>query len=518
MLIARRDDGTSIRLSKQEHALLLRFVREPHTLITRADLLKCLNGNGGALSERNIDYLVNRLRKRLGDSARDSRFIATRYGVGYAWVADPVKPEPISAFLLIGPVCGETADLEAVGDFPDQLATTVSSAFGGYKTVVSALEWEPDPHGLDKLAFTLDVKLHVEGGHLHLALILREGPTRRFIQSFRRIINQGEEKQLIEDIAHQVVCSIWRDMTLADGGPEAAVIMSSDEKTEWHGAAAQIQAEKSILPAGAEVSVMQALNKYESLIRSVHEAPITDEQWVALETEIEDHVLRALPDAHDNPRLLLSIARLLRFIDRGYLALAGRITEEAFKQSVAFDEVFAMRGQIEASRGELDTAVAIYDKAIKMTEPSSRTHIHLLVLKIIALQAGENRPAVRQTVIDLNNIVPVNQLIFGLFLVPLKARQLNPEAESSFSNMSPDDGRHLSRYLFRAWARQFRKPEHQENIVKGFTRHLQRHHGSIAVDQEITRRFPNLISATAEGHSIDHSVPNQDRAALRPFV
>ena len=53
--------------------------------------------------ERNIDFLVNRLRKRLGDNARKPRFIATQYGEGYVWLAAPVRQEPLSAFLLIGP-------------------------------------------------------------------------------------------------------------------------------------------------------------------------------------------------------------------------------------------------------------------------------------------------------------------------------------------------------------------------------------------------------------------------------
>src|SRR5690606_1835747 len=118
---------------------------------------------------------------------------------------------------------------------------------------------------------------------------------------------------------------------------------------------------------------------------SIHDAPLGDDVWKTLETEIEDLALRALPDAHDNPHLLLPIAKLLRFIDRGYLELASRLADEALRCSTSFAEVFAVKGQIEASRGEIDKSVALYDKAIGMIEPFSRLHIQLLIFKLFAL-------------------------------------------------------------------------------------------------------------------------------------
>jgi SulP family sulfate permease len=39
------------------------------------------------MSDRSIDYLVNRVRRKLGDSARRPHYIETRYGEGYVWIA-----------------------------------------------------------------------------------------------------------------------------------------------------------------------------------------------------------------------------------------------------------------------------------------------------------------------------------------------------------------------------------------------------------------------------------------------
>lgn len=85
MLSARRTDGTELRLTRQERALLLHFTQQPGKLLTRGRLLELMARDAGDTSERNIDFLVNRLRKVLGDDARKPRFIATQYGEGYVW-------------------------------------------------------------------------------------------------------------------------------------------------------------------------------------------------------------------------------------------------------------------------------------------------------------------------------------------------------------------------------------------------------------------------------------------------
>ncbi|WP_211341164.1 winged helix-turn-helix domain-containing protein [Paracoccus methylarcula] len=498
-----RKDGTTIHFSRQEHALLLQFIRHPHTLITRSELLEALGGKSGKLSERNIDYLVNRLRKRLGDTARDSRFIATRYGDGYVWVADPVKSKPISAFLLVGPVYGSSDDQDAMGDFPGQLASAIAAAAGGQQTVIPCPDWNPDPQGHDDLDFTLDISTHIETDHVHLALALREGRSRRIIGTFRRTWLQDGDYDPIDDLSHEIACALWRHASLTDTGSEVD-LMSLDVGARWPEAVAYLHLERENGPAGPEIPVMLALNNYEKLIRSIYNAPMTRAAWGTLEAEIEDLALRALPDAHDNPQLLLAIAKLLRFINRGYLELAARLTDEALGCSTSFAEVYAMKGQIQASSGKIGAAVALYDKAIRMIEPNSRFHAHLLILKIFSLMAEDNRAAAYNAIVDLHSIVPVNKAPFGLLFVPPKTRQLCSDAERMLAAMSQEDGRHLSGYMFNAWARQFQKYEHQQNVLKGFTCHLQRHHGSTSIDLDVAKRFPNLMASVTGAQANNH--------------
>ncbi|MDP0929969.1 helix-turn-helix domain-containing protein [Paracoccus onubensis] len=495
MLTAKREDGAIIRFSRQEHMLLLCLVRHPHMLITRAELLEALGGKTSTMSERNIDYLVNRLRKRLGDTARNSRFIATQYGNGYVWIADPVKAKPLSAFLLIGPIFGWNEEQSAVSDFPHRLALAVKAATGGQQTVLSCPEWRPDPLRGDNLDFTLEVSIHMDEGCIQLALVLHDGRSHQLIESFRSAWPQEDSSNHIDRLAQAIASALWRHATLLDTGADAAV-MKSDQMTNWCEAVAHLHRIHETENTDPKLLVMLALNHYARLIQSlggIQQAPLSDDEWETLETAIENLALRALPDAHGDPQQLLAIAKLLRFIDRGYLDLAGRLTEEAFRNGTDFAAAFAMKGQIAASRGEMDTAVALYDKSIEMVEQASRFHIHLLILKIFALMAGEKRGAAYNAVVELHNIVPVNQVIFGLLFAPPKVRQLCSAAEQMFAAMTPETGRNLSNYLFRAWARQFQRYEHQQNVLRGLTCHLQRLHGNVAISSEIARRFPNLI-------------------------
>src|ERR1700712_3604241 len=87
-LFARRGSKT-IQFTRNERALLLALSRNPHQLMSRSRLIEQVAPSDNESSDRNIDFLVNRLRGKLGDSAKSPRYIATQYGEGYVWIAEP---------------------------------------------------------------------------------------------------------------------------------------------------------------------------------------------------------------------------------------------------------------------------------------------------------------------------------------------------------------------------------------------------------------------------------------------
>lgn len=219
MLSARRDDGAEIRLTRQERALLLRLVRQPNMLVTRAQLLDGLGDESGSFGERNIDYLVNRLRKRLGDDARRPRFIATQYGEGYVWLAEPLRSEPVKAFLLIGPVFGLDERTSPIPALPERLAGVLKGRISTERSVLYRPGWRPGSEAGDEVVFNLEIAAHTEDGLTHLALVLREGRTQAAMQTFRLTLAPANAHKELEPFADQLLGALWSHAALP--GPDA---------------------------------------------------------------------------------------------------------------------------------------------------------------------------------------------------------------------------------------------------------------------------------------------------------
>ncbi|HEX3882040.1 MAG TPA: winged helix-turn-helix domain-containing protein [Stellaceae bacterium] len=83
------DDGSRIRLTSAENRLLSHLVSNPWEVQSRTILAEALYGRHRPATDRAIDVVVNRLRKKLdpiGDSARD--LIKTEFRRGYRFVSD----------------------------------------------------------------------------------------------------------------------------------------------------------------------------------------------------------------------------------------------------------------------------------------------------------------------------------------------------------------------------------------------------------------------------------------------
>lgn len=80
--------GTSVELSGAEHDLLVTFLENPQRVIGRERLLELSRTRLADSSDRSIDVLVSRLRRKLGQED----LIRTVRGVGYLFAADVGGP------------------------------------------------------------------------------------------------------------------------------------------------------------------------------------------------------------------------------------------------------------------------------------------------------------------------------------------------------------------------------------------------------------------------------------------
>ncbi len=78
--------GTAVELSGAEHDLLLSFLEDTQRVIGRDRLLELSRARLGDVTDRSVDVLVSRLRRKLGSTGADG-LIRTVRGVGYMFTA-----------------------------------------------------------------------------------------------------------------------------------------------------------------------------------------------------------------------------------------------------------------------------------------------------------------------------------------------------------------------------------------------------------------------------------------------
>ena len=76
-----------VALSGAEYKLLRVFLDHPQRVLNRDQLLNLTQGRDAELFERSIDLMVSRLRQRLGDDAREPKYIKTVRNGGYVFAS-----------------------------------------------------------------------------------------------------------------------------------------------------------------------------------------------------------------------------------------------------------------------------------------------------------------------------------------------------------------------------------------------------------------------------------------------
>ena len=81
-------DGEVLDLTTMEYQLLALFAGNPGQTYTRDEILNELRGIDAQLFSRSVDILISRLRQKLGDTSKQSRFIKTVWGTGYVFIGE----------------------------------------------------------------------------------------------------------------------------------------------------------------------------------------------------------------------------------------------------------------------------------------------------------------------------------------------------------------------------------------------------------------------------------------------
>jgi DNA-binding response OmpR family regulator len=83
-----RETGEHVELTTSEFNLLEAFVKRPHRVLSRDNIMDLLKGQDWSPLARSIDNLIARLRKKIETDPDHSRLVKTVRGVGYTFAAD----------------------------------------------------------------------------------------------------------------------------------------------------------------------------------------------------------------------------------------------------------------------------------------------------------------------------------------------------------------------------------------------------------------------------------------------
>src|SRR5690606_38017157 len=127
------------------------------------------------------------------------------------------------------------------------------------------------------------------------------------------------------------------------------------------------------------------------LIQSLYDPSgslISQEKWRSIEDQIEIIALYALPHLGDQPMMQLAVAKLLLFINRGYVHLGTRIADDILANSNVHAAAFAVAGEAAGLTGDFKRAIDLLERGVELSEPGSYFQIYLLVIEATMLLAA----------------------------------------------------------------------------------------------------------------------------------
>lgn len=87
-----KKNNVQITLTAQEYKLLLIFMKKPHVLMKREEILKELTKDSEAFFDENtLSVYIKRVREKIEDDSKNPEYIVTQRGLGYKWDKDVNK-------------------------------------------------------------------------------------------------------------------------------------------------------------------------------------------------------------------------------------------------------------------------------------------------------------------------------------------------------------------------------------------------------------------------------------------
>jgi len=539
-----RDDGLTVRLSRLERLATQALVRRPGAVLTRDGLLDALTGPGSDAADRNIDLLITRLRRKLGDPARSPIYIATHYGEGYSWIAPRVSDRQVAdgAFLVVGPLRG----VDRIGDFAGQAETfsrELQLALDQRTAKDCRVVLDPacpraDAFRNEAPEYAVDLNFVTLESHLDCIVTLKVFRTNLVVRITRERLTTAADAQrrpLNEtgrSLAGQLAQALWESSVIQQSSSELpgvepltvrfkrAALMLTEQDGVRSGDAPSSFPEYERRALGDSMrGFLEAQQRLRGILELDPDNPVAmlmlaaciRSKYVATgpmaylgpdtrtedEDEMERLVTTSLPHLQADPLSCLTAAQVLFFIDRGYRRLAVQIAEEAFRSTTALTESLIIVGWMRMFLGEIEQATELFGQAQDLSGTGSyHSTLYLFILRCVAFLAGGDRDALDRELECFFDFDPPSRTYLGLLFGPADSEKILPEAKALLLQMDEATARATLLSVNYGFCRLFSFPDHRENVIRTPHTLLTQRFGYDFVPEEVRRTVPGLFHSS----------------------
>lgn len=528
--VAERPDGQRVTFTRSEKQTLKLLLENPNKVLTRDRILDVLSGQGSSKNDRNIDFIINRLRRKLDDDARNPRHIETRYGEGYVWIdsANASGADLADAFVVVGPLRGLEnlpEDQDLFGLFVSELGEALRAGLRPDQKVVVAPDFQQAGHLSTAMPrLSVELSFFADRGTINCVTTARDTPSGRILALSRISLPDNDPKavkQLAGETATALLHNRWHAMvTETETGISLPVLMylpSTGEEPD-HGTPADSDNRLAVINTNLENQTIGAWQENEARLRDLMQDSPKDaglkilcathihskyvsfghrlfatgvDDRVADEARIEELVLDALPEVQSKPEFAIMAAKLLHFVDRGYFDLARTLSEDALRVSVAPVGSLAIVGQLRAFAGETEAALACLEQAANLAPTGSKQHLYALTLKLQALRSIADFERLNTAKQELYSIARSAALFFELMMADPDNLSLRSRALTfTLSSRKAMALLQMSNYIS---ARLFLHPDHKANSILTPLTLMVRRFGTANLPPEITEAHSGLV-------------------------
>ncbi|MCB2135321.1 MAG: winged helix-turn-helix domain-containing protein [Rhodobacteraceae bacterium] len=400
---AQFDDGYVVKFTRLERRAIQLFNESAGRVLTRAQILDAVSEPGSEKNDRNIDFLISRIRNKLGDSASEPRFIRTQYGEGYVWLYSPrsVVTDYSDTFVVVGPFMGLQCLDEMSGyatEFGKLLQTELRKILGPDQKTALAPDFSKAQRGTGP-AISIQVSYFRNLAGVEGIVMTRSGKDDRILDVTKFALDLGagrltDMQTQSRLIAQRAISSHWWDAAEngATAKPLAVAIYDSVQpkaaEWSWDEADRRLRPLREAHPDDPAIKIMWATHIHAKYVK--HGIKLFRDgaaNCAADEAEIEKLVLETLDYAQSRPAHAIMAAKLLYFVNQNYRDLALELAFNSYRADRSVTSTLAVLGQMLGFIGEMEEAEAHLLQALELSDDGSMQYYHALYMLVQAYTA-----------------------------------------------------------------------------------------------------------------------------------